>query len=51
MPSSEKQEIAVIGSPSTNTELTLDLLLEATEERVVGALTAFRATQSGTPPS
>ena len=41
------QDIAVVGSPSTNTELTLDLLQEATEERLVGALTAFKATQSG----
>ncbi|MDE3098829.1 MAG: ATP-binding protein [Verrucomicrobiota bacterium] len=41
------QDIAVVGSPSTNTELTLDLLQEATEERLVGALTAFGATQSG----
>jgi hypothetical protein len=39
------QDVAVVGSPSTNTELTLDLLQEATEERLVGALTAFRATQ------
>lgn len=43
------QDVAVIGSPSSNTELTLDLLLEATEERMVGALTAFRASQNGTP--
>jgi hypothetical protein len=41
------QDIAVIGSPSTNTELTIDLLQEATEERLVGALTAFEATQNG----
>lgn len=43
------QDVAVIGSPSSNTELTLDLLLEATEERMVGALTAFHASQNGTP--
>lgn len=43
------QDVAVIGSPSSNTELTLDLLLEATEERLVGALTAFRANQNGMP--
>jgi hypothetical protein len=49
MPISRDQEIAVIGSPSSNTSLTLDLLLEATEERIVGALTAFRAIQNGTP--
>ncbi len=40
-------DIAVVGSPSSNTELTLDLLLEATEERLVGALTAFHAVQDG----
>ena len=43
------QDIAVVGSPSTNTELTVDLLLEATEERIVGALVAFAATQNGIP--
>ena len=43
------QDIGVIGSPSTNTEITTDLLLEATEERIVGALVAFDATQSGLP--
>ncbi|MFL6436601.1 MAG: ATP-binding protein [Terriglobales bacterium] len=42
------QDVAVVGSPSSNTELTLDLLQEATEERLVGALTAFRAVQNGT---
>ena len=41
------QDIAVVGSPSSNTELTLDLLQEATEERLVGALTAFQAIQNG----
>jgi DNA helicase HerA-like ATPase len=49
MPAERDQDVAVIGSPSSNTELTLDLLLEATEERMVGALTAFRAIQNGTP--
>jgi DNA helicase HerA-like ATPase len=49
MPGEPNQDIAVIGSPSSNTELTLDLLLEATEERMVGALTAFHASQNGTP--
>jgi hypothetical protein len=49
MPAERNQDVAVIGSPSSNTELTLDLLLEATEERMVGALTAFRASQNGTP--
>ncbi len=44
-----RQDIAVIGSPSTNTEITADLLLEATEERVVGALVAFDASQNGSP--
>ena len=47
MPNNLNQDVAVVGSPSTNTELTLDLLQEATEERLVGALTAFRAVQDG----
>src|SRR5437870_9969010 len=47
MPNNRDQDIAVVGSPSTNTELTLDLLQEATEERLVGALTAFEAVQNG----
>src|SRR5438046_2423298 len=42
-------DVAVIGSPSTNVQLTVDLLQEATEERVVGALTAFQAVQNGVP--
>lgn len=42
-----KRDVAVVGSPSTNTELTLDLLQEATEERLVGALTSFEAVQDG----
>lgn len=42
-------DVAVVGSPSTNTELTVDLLQEATEERLVGALVGLQATQSGTP--
>lgn len=41
------QDIGVIGSPSTNTEITTDLLLEAQEERIVGALVAFDAIQNG----
>ncbi|MEP0829404.1 MAG: ATP-binding protein [bacterium] len=45
--SNRTQDVAVVGSPSTNTELTVDLLQEATEERLVGALTAFQAVQSG----
>lgn len=49
MSTERNQDVAVIGSPSSNTELTLDLLLEATEERMVGALAAFRANQNGTP--
>ncbi|MGD1042258.1 MAG: ATP-binding protein [Sedimentisphaerales bacterium] len=49
MPNDRSQDVAVVGSPSTNTELTLDLLQEATEERLVGALTAFEATQNGQP--
>jgi len=43
------QDIGVVGSPSTNTELTIDLLMEAAEERVVGALVGFQATQNGKP--
>jgi hypothetical protein len=43
------QDIGVVGSPSTNTELTIDLLQEAAEERVVGALVGFGATQNGNP--
>lgn len=42
-------DIGVVGSPSTNTELTIDLLMEAAEERVVGALVGFDATQNGKP--
>src|SRR6266705_5577143 len=49
MPNDRTRDVAVVGSPSTNTELTVDLLQEATEERLVGALTAFEATQNGTP--
>lgn len=41
------QDVAVVGSPSTTAELTLDILQEATEERLLGALVAFRAVQSG----
>jgi hypothetical protein len=41
------KDVAVVGSPSTNTELTVDLLQEATEERLVGALTALEAVQNG----
>lgn len=48
MPVQEGQvrNVAVVGSPSTNTELTVDLLQEASEERLVGALTAFGAVQN-----
>jgi len=49
MPNDRIQDVAVVGSPSTNTELTVDLLQEATEERLVGALTAFEAVQDGHP--
>lgn len=49
MPNGRNQDIAVVGSPSTNTELTVDLLQEAVEERIVGALVAFDATQNGLP--
>lgn len=42
-------DVAVVGSPSSNVELTVDLLQEATEERLVGALVHFAATQNGRP--
>jgi hypothetical protein len=42
-------DVAVVGSPSSNTQMTLDLLQEAAEERLVGALAAFDATQNGFP--
>src|SRR5262245_510816 len=47
MSNDRTKDIAVVGSPSTNTELTVDLLQEATEERLVGALTAIEALQNG----
>src|SRR5688572_28217557 len=47
MSNGRAQDVAVVGSPSTNTELTVDLLQEAVEERLVGALVAFEATQNG----
>jgi len=47
MPDDRTRDVAVVGSPSTNTELTVDLLQEATEERLVGALTTFEAVQNG----
>lgn len=40
-------DIAVVGSPSSNTELTLDVLQDATYERVVGSLLAMESTQDG----
>ena len=43
------KDIGVVGSPSSNTEIKVDLLMEATEERVVGALVALEATQDGSP--
>ena len=43
------QDIGVVGSPSTTTEFTIDLLQEASEDRLVGALVAFDATQNGAP--
>ena len=46
MSAERKNDIAVVGSPSTNTELTLDLLQEATEERLVGALVGFESFQN-----
>jgi len=47
MANDRTQDVAVVGSPSTNTELTVDLLLDSIEERLVGALTAFEAVQNG----
>jgi hypothetical protein len=47
MTNARAQDVAVVGSPSTNTELTVDLLLDAIEERLVGALTGFEAVQNG----
>ncbi len=47
MNENHRKDVAVVGSPSTNTELTVDLLLEATEERLVGALVGFDAKQDG----
>lgn len=47
MSNGRNQDIAVVGSPSSNTELTVDLLQEAIEDRLVGALVAFEATQDG----
>lgn len=46
-PPGRLSDVAVVGSPSTNTELTVDLLQEATEERLVGALVHFGANQDG----
>jgi DNA helicase HerA-like ATPase len=43
----ENLDIAVVGSPSTNTHLTVDLLQEAIEDRLVGALVSFDASQEG----
>ncbi len=44
-----QDDIGVVGSPSTTTEFTIDLLQESSEERLVGALVAFDATQNGFP--
>lgn len=41
------QDVAVVGSPSSNTVLTLDVLLEATAERLVGSLLALDSAQDG----
>jgi uncharacterized protein DUF87 len=41
------EDVAVVGSPSTNAVLTLDVLLEATAERLVGALLALETAQDG----
>ena len=47
MVSMNNQDVAVVGSPSTTTEFTVDILQEAFVERMVGALVAFDAVQSG----
>lgn len=47
MVSMNNQDVAVVGSPSTTTEFTVDILQEAFAERMVGALVAFDAVQSG----
>lgn len=49
MITANNQDIGVVGSPSTTTEFTIDLLQEASEDRLVGALVAFDATQNGSP--
>ena len=49
MVAANNRDIGVVGSPSTTTEFTIDLLQEASEERLVGALVAFDATQNGSP--
>ena len=49
MITANNQDIGVVGSPSTTTEFTIDLLQEASEDRLVGALVAFDATQNGAP--
>ncbi len=41
------EDVAVVGSPSTSTDLTLDVLLEATGERLIGSLLAVEAHQDG----
>jgi hypothetical protein len=45
--SERDEDVAVVGSPSSNTELTLDVLLEATSERLVGALLVLDSAQNG----
>ncbi len=47
MSDSLNTDVAVVGSPSTNTHLTVDLLQEAVEDRLVGALVSFVASQAG----
>ena len=49
MQDSADQDVGVVGSPSTTTELTMDILQEASEERLLGALVGFAATQNGSP--
>lgn len=49
--SSRAIPVAVVGSPSTNTELTLDILDSSTNARLVGALVGFTWSQSEPPQS
>jgi DNA helicase HerA-like ATPase len=43
----QANDVAVVGSPSSNAVLTLDVLLDASSERLVGALLALETRQDG----